>query len=212
MANKTKLKQCPCCGGDAEFDRDGHGWHWIQCRKCGMCTNQRASTMEDCRPLLAEAWNMRTADVAHPADAALTDTTRTNMIDCFNGDAPMPTAVPAAPLSTVEARYRDLLTRLGCNGHDGAIAEIGLLRRHLDITHGVGCPHASKDYDHPCACGIESAQAEAKVPDDVLPSAVELLTRVERHPENMLGDTLLRSNVRTFLEKIAAQSAQEGKV
>lgn len=73
MADTTELKPCPCCGGDAEFDRDEHGWHWIQCRKCGMCTNQRASTMEDCRPLLAEAWNMRTADVAHPADAALAD-------------------------------------------------------------------------------------------------------------------------------------------
>jgi len=36
-----------------------------------------------------------------------------------------------------------------------------------DDTHSNGCPHASKDYDHPCACGIESAQAEAKVADDV---------------------------------------------
>lgn len=43
-------------------------------------------------------------------------------------------APPAdAALATVEARYRDLLNRLGCNGHDGAIAEINLLRRHLDV-------------------------------------------------------------------------------
>lgn len=68
------------------------------------------------------------------------------------------------------------------------------------------------DSDAQGALKVYRAAQQAKVPDDVLPSAVELLTRVERHPENMLGDTLLRSNVRTFLEKIAAQSAQEGKV
>lgn len=71
------------------------------------------------------------------------------------------TATPPAdaPLATVDARYRDLLNRLGCNGHDGAIAEIASLRRHLDAQHDHGCPHAAIDYDHPCACGVESADA-----------------------------------------------------
>lgn len=33
-----------------------------------------------------------------------------------------------APLATVEERYRDLLNRLGMNGHDGAVNEIESLR------------------------------------------------------------------------------------
>ena len=32
------------------------------------------------------------------------------------------------PLATVEARYKDLLNRLGVQGHEGAIAEIESLR------------------------------------------------------------------------------------
>ena len=32
-------------------------------------------------------------------------------------------------LESVEARYRDLLNRLGVNGHDGAITEINNLRK-----------------------------------------------------------------------------------
>lgn len=41
-----------------------------------------------------------------------------------------------ALLATTEARYRDLLNRLGVNGHDGAIAEIDLLRRNIDAADG----------------------------------------------------------------------------
>lgn len=37
------------------------------------------------------------------------------------------------PLATVEARYKDLLQRLGVQGHDGAVAEIGKLRK----AHGL---------------------------------------------------------------------------
>lgn len=40
----------------------------------------------------------------------------------------------AAPLETVDARYADLLNRLGVQGHDGAIAEIDALRRHAGMT------------------------------------------------------------------------------
>ncbi len=35
----------------------------------------------------------------------------------------------SAPLRTVEARYKDLLHRLGCCSHDGAVEEIASLRR-----------------------------------------------------------------------------------
>lgn len=57
----TKLKPCPFCGGEAYFDKDDHGWQWIECGKCHVATSQRASLMEDCKPLLAEAWNTRSA-------------------------------------------------------------------------------------------------------------------------------------------------------
>lgn len=40
----------------------------------------------------------------------------------------------AAPLETVEARYKDLLNRLGVQGHDGAVAEIGKLRRTANLA------------------------------------------------------------------------------
>jgi len=54
-----ELKPCPFCGGKAHFDIDDHGWQWIECGKCHVATNQRTSAMEDCKPLLAEAWNAR---------------------------------------------------------------------------------------------------------------------------------------------------------
>lgn len=39
-----------------------------------------------------------------------------------------------APLATAEAKYRDLLKRLGCNGHDGAVAEIEALRKDAGLS------------------------------------------------------------------------------
>lgn len=46
---------------------------------------------------------------------------------------PLYAADEAAPLATVDARYKDLLQRLGVQGHDGAVAEIGKLRE----AHGL---------------------------------------------------------------------------
>jgi hypothetical protein len=70
----TKLKPCPFCGGEAYFDKDDNGWQWIECGKCHVATNQRASLMEDCKPLLAEAWNTRsTIDSGAIRAAALKD-------------------------------------------------------------------------------------------------------------------------------------------
>lgn len=54
-----RLTPCPFCGGEATYDHDDNGWNWIVCNKCGGSTNCRVSTMEDCRPLLAEQWNRR---------------------------------------------------------------------------------------------------------------------------------------------------------
>lgn len=47
--------------------------------------------------------------------------------------------VPAgnAPLESTEARYRDLLNRLGVQGHDGAVAEIESLRAGCGRMKGV---------------------------------------------------------------------------
>lgn len=50
---------CPFCGGKAHFDHDDNGWNWIQCGQCQCSTTARVSAMDDCRPLLAEAWNRR---------------------------------------------------------------------------------------------------------------------------------------------------------
>lgn len=71
MCGKEILKPCPFCGGKAYFDRDEHGWEWIECEKCHVATNQRASSMEDCKPLLAEAWNTRTASSIIDSEAIL---------------------------------------------------------------------------------------------------------------------------------------------
>ena len=38
-----------------------------------------------------------------------------------------------APLQTVDAQYKDLLQRLGVNGHKGAVVEIGRLRENSGL-------------------------------------------------------------------------------
>lgn len=53
------LKPCPFCGSAAHFEQDALKWEWVECDTCGMQSNCRASVMEDCKPLLAEAWNRR---------------------------------------------------------------------------------------------------------------------------------------------------------
>ncbi|MCY1304998.1 Restriction alleviation protein Lar [compost metagenome] len=60
------LKPCPCCGSTAAFNNDGEGANWIECTKatCGLSTMQAYSLMDSCLPLLAEAWNSRTAPAA----------------------------------------------------------------------------------------------------------------------------------------------------
>lgn len=58
--NTPSLLPCPFCGSDAHFESDSDGWHWVECESCGMQGNRGASLMEDCKPMLAEAWNRRT--------------------------------------------------------------------------------------------------------------------------------------------------------
>lgn len=53
------LLPCPFCGGDAAFDYDDDGWNWIECSQCHTSSKAGVSAMEDCKPMLAEAWNLR---------------------------------------------------------------------------------------------------------------------------------------------------------
>lgn len=55
----TLLMPCPFCGGKAYFEIDDDRWQWVECGSCGMQGNRSASLMEDCKPKLAEAWNIR---------------------------------------------------------------------------------------------------------------------------------------------------------
>ena len=62
-----ELLPCPFCGGEATFDHDDNGWNWVVCEKCGVSTDCRTHTMEDCHPLLAEQWNRRASPASAPA-------------------------------------------------------------------------------------------------------------------------------------------------
>ena len=61
-----ELLPCPFCGGKATFDHDDNGWNWVVCEKCGVSTNCRVSAMDDCKPILAEAWNRRASPASAP--------------------------------------------------------------------------------------------------------------------------------------------------
>ena len=63
-----ELLPCPFCGGKATFDHDDNGWNWVVCEKCGVSTDCRVSAMDDCKPLLAEAWNRRASPASAPED------------------------------------------------------------------------------------------------------------------------------------------------
>ena len=57
--SKAQLLPCPFCGCKAHFEMDDDRWEWIECESCGMQGNRSASLMEDCKPKLAAAWNLR---------------------------------------------------------------------------------------------------------------------------------------------------------
>jgi len=67
------LLPCPFCGGSATVDHDDNGWNWVECSNCGASTNAKVSAMDDCRPLLVEAWNRRAALAAQPSGPAWHD-------------------------------------------------------------------------------------------------------------------------------------------
>lgn len=61
------LKPCPCCGAPAKMMQGDTGWTWVECTHCGLATMYRISAGDDCRPLVAEAWNKRTPASAQEA-------------------------------------------------------------------------------------------------------------------------------------------------
>jgi hypothetical protein len=52
----------------------------------------------------------------------------------YASGAPLEVTAEAAPLESTEARYHDLLQRLGVQGHTGAIEEIAQLRAHAGLA------------------------------------------------------------------------------
>lgn len=64
-------------------------------------------------------------------------------------------------LNSIEARYRDLLNRLGVNGHDGAIAEIIALRERASLSD----KNATHTPPNTACSGLEAAESrEGKEP------------------------------------------------
>ncbi len=51
----------------------------------------------------------------------------------YASSAPLEVTAEAAPLESTEARYRDLLGRLGVQGHVGAVEEIAQLRARAGL-------------------------------------------------------------------------------
>lgn len=60
------LQACPCCGGAAIFRAipadegvANGGGEFVECTKCGLCTNLMFPLMDDVKGQLAEKWNTR---------------------------------------------------------------------------------------------------------------------------------------------------------
>lgn len=59
---ETDLKNCPCCGGDAELKHSLHygGEYWVECKTCGARTRYfRAARIGASEELAKKAWNNR---------------------------------------------------------------------------------------------------------------------------------------------------------
>ncbi len=52
-----KLKKCPFCGHDAEYNNNFNGWAWIECSNCEAKSGSEMIAHGD--EILIKAWNTR---------------------------------------------------------------------------------------------------------------------------------------------------------
>ena len=63
MAELKKLRECPFCGGEADYskdgisDMDGKPMWWVECPVCGISTSGNYERQPE-----VDAWNSRTSD------------------------------------------------------------------------------------------------------------------------------------------------------
>lgn len=60
-SRNSELKPCPCCGGEARFDENSDGGHYIECNGCGLTTCLVFNLMGGADRELSEVWNRRAA-------------------------------------------------------------------------------------------------------------------------------------------------------
>lgn len=58
-SRNSELKPCPCCGGEARFDENSDGGHYIECNGCGLTTCLVFNLMGGADRKLSEVWNRR---------------------------------------------------------------------------------------------------------------------------------------------------------
>lgn len=57
--NRTDLKPCPFCGGEAHLYDDGIDYVWIECYPCGAQTHRIFRRLPNAQEVVVEKWNMR---------------------------------------------------------------------------------------------------------------------------------------------------------
>lgn len=81
-----ELLPCPFCGAACHFEKDEGAWEWVECESCGMQGNRSASLMDDCKPILAAAWNRRAAIEADRAQRVPdVDAMADKIAECLHG-------------------------------------------------------------------------------------------------------------------------------
>ncbi|MGE4049065.1 MAG: Lar family restriction alleviation protein [Acetobacteraceae bacterium] len=84
-----ELLPCPCCGGEADADKDAYPHHYkviaVFCRSCGLCVDD---TTVRCGPGadLGDVWNRRTASGLEKENRRLREAL--TEISAFTADVP----------------------------------------------------------------------------------------------------------------------------
>lgn len=126
-----ELLPCPFCGAACHFEKDEGAWEWVECESCGMQGNRSASLMDDCKPILAEAWNRRAAieadraqrvpDIAEirrilsciksSVDSGIPVTDGWRILEAMLASTPAPAQQERKPM-TKEIEYQERISRL----------------------------------------------------------------------------------------------------